>query len=105
MRAQGLRLNFVTLHKGLWRLVEEAGSQAAERVGQGGGSGEQLRLDVYGMEEYYFDQRLHREKAHRMACMRIAPYDDGVAEECSRNQQTCLCNQLLVVCGDVNSSG
>ena len=91
MRAQQLRLNFATLHTGLWRV--------AEREGQ-----EQLQLDVNRVEEWYFDQRLYKERAHRMACMRIAPYDERVAEECSRSNHLCLCNDLLVVCGDENLS-
>ena len=89
LRAHGLRLNFATVHQGLWRVACDAACNSDER----------LLLDVCRQEEFYFDQRLHLQKAHRAASWRIAPYEEAVAAECSRDNALCMVNDLLLVCG------
>ena len=85
LQAHEMRLNFATVQKGLWKVSDE---------GQ-----QQLQLERYVQEDFYFEQRLFKDKAHRCTSMRIEPYGEEVAKECVRGHPLCLVNDLLVVCG------
>ena len=83
LRAKQLRLNFATIQTGLYRVV-------ADGV---------LRMSVYGLSEFYFDQHLHDEKRKRLVSLTVEPFDERRAEECRQRYEVCMANQLLLVWG------
>ena len=82
MRAKQMRLNFATIQTGLYRVTSEG----------------QVRMSVYNMSEFYFDQHLHDEKRKRVVGLNVEPFDEKRLDEC-RQHELCMANQLLLVWG------
>ena len=85
MRAKQLRLSFATIQTGLYRVSTDG----------------QLRMSVYNMSEFYFDQHLHDEKRKRVVTLQIEPFDEARLDECRQRNELCMANQLLLVSGQV----